>query len=110
MAVGDRESPEEDILSHRLSLELPQAEIAVEVGCSTRTILHDLDRASKAVLLSRPLPAILNELALRAHQYPSGNRGGGVGPKRKSPICTNPKSLTFGLSLTVRRGRRLCVA
>ena len=65
-----------DILRHRHDLGLPRAQIAAAVGVSAGTVSHILDRASAAGL-SWPLPADLDDDALRARLYPPSLRDSG---------------------------------
>ena len=62
-----------DILRHRHGLGLARAEIAAATGVSTGTVSHVLERASAAGL-SWPLPADLDDEALRARLYPAPER------------------------------------
>ena len=65
-----------DILRHRHGLGLARAQIAAAVGVSAGTVSHVLERASAAGL-SWPLPADLDDEALRARLYPPSVRDGG---------------------------------
>ena len=65
-----------DILRQRHDLGLPRAQIAAATGVSAGTVSHVLDRASAAGL-SWPLPADLDDDALRARLYPPSVRDGG---------------------------------
>ena len=65
-----------DILRHRHDLGLPRAQIAAATGVSAGTVSHVLDRA-EAAGLSWPLPADLDDDALRARLYPPSVRDSG---------------------------------
>ena len=65
-----------DILRHRHGLGLARAQIAAAVGVSAGTVSHVLERAAAAGL-SWPLPADLDDEALRARLYPPSVRDGG---------------------------------
>ena len=65
-----------DILRHRHDLGLPRAQIAAATGVSAGTVSHVLDRA-EAAGLSWPLPADLDDDALRARLYPPPVRDSG---------------------------------